>query len=359
IHSFPTRRSSDLYEFRERIKVNGEPATEKFVVDFVENLEPLIEEMVPSFFEISIAMTFEYFAQQEVDIAIVETGLGGRLDSTNILYPELSIITNIGRDHMQLLGNTPVAIAFEKAGIIKKNIPVVIGEASAETAEVFRSVANNLNAPIYFTRDQFNVVDYHNKIHTLEVEVSKKNYQDHSKYELDLPGLYQLKNLLTVLQATSILHNSGWKLDHDVVQNALSRVKKRTGLHGRWEVIGKKPLVVLDVAHNEDGIRMILQQLEIIAATRVHIIIGMVKDKEIQQILELLPKTAHYYFTQANIPRALEKEQLQEMAAYLNLKGDVYADVNEALKEAHNHAGENDIILICGSVFLVSEVTRP
>ena len=350
--------SPHLYDFRERLKVNGEPAPEEFVTRFVENIKPLIEEMIPSFFEISIAMTFEYFAQQKVDIAIVETGLGGRLDSTNILQPELSIITNIGLDHMQLLGNSPGEIAAEKAGIIKKNTPVVIGEAEPGTAAVFEKIAKEKDAPITYATDQFSIVDYHNRIHSMDVEVAKKNYMDHYKYEIDLPGIYQLKNLLTVLQATSVLNQMDWKLDNEYVRKALANVRKLTGLHGRWEVIHEKPLVILDVAHNEDGIRMVLQQLELIAPTSVHIILGMVKDKAITKILSLLPSGAQYYFTQAHVPRALAAEHLQTQAATFHLKGDTYDDVNDALKTALNHAGESDLILVCGSIFLVAEVRR-
>ena len=350
--------SPHLYDFRERLKVNGEPAPEEFVTTFIENIKPLIEEMVPSFFEISIAMTFTYFAEQKVDIAIVETGLGGRLDSTNILHPELSIITNIGLDHMQLLGNTPAEIAFEKAGIIKKNTPVVIGEADPDIATVFEKVAHEVNAPLSYATNQFSIVDYHNRIYSLEAEVAKKNYLDHFKYEIDLPGIYQLKNLLTVLQATTILNQLDWKLDNEYVRKGLSNVRKLTGLHGRWEVIHEKPLVILDVAHNEDGIRMVLQQLEIIAPTRIHFILGMVKDKAIDNILALLPAGAQYYFTQAHVPRALAAEQLQKQAANFHLVGDIFDDVNVALKTALNHAGESDLILVCGSVFLVAEVRR-
>lgn len=350
--------SPHLYDFRERLKVNGEPAPEDFVTSFVENIKPLIEEMVPSFFEISIAMTFEYFAQQKVGVAIVETGLGGRLDSTNILQPELSIITNIGLDHMQLLGNSPGEIAAEKAGIIKKNIPVVIGEAEPGIAAIFEKITKEKDAPITYATDQFSIVDYHNRIHSMDVEVAKKNYMDHFKYEIDLPGIYQLKNLLTVLQATSVLNQMDWKLDNEYVRKALANVRKLTGLHGRWEVIHEKPLVILDVAHNEDGIRMVLQQLELIAPTSVHIILGMVKDKAITKILSLLPSGAQYYFTQAHVPRALAAEQLQKQAATFHLKGDTYNDVNEALKTALNHAGESDLILVCGSIFLVAEVRR-
>lgn len=350
--------SPHLYDFRERLKVNGEPAPEDFVTSFVENIKPLIEEMVPSFFEISIAMTFEYFAQQKVGVAIVETGLGGRLDSTNILQPELSIITNIGLDHMQLLGNSPGEIAAEKAGIIKKNIPVVIGEAEPGIAAIFEKIAKEKDAPITYATDQFSIVDYHNRIHSMDVEVAKKNYMDHFKYEIDLPGIYQLKNLLTVLQATSVLNQMDWKLDNEYVRKALANVRKLTGLHGRWEVIHEKPLVILDVAHNEDGIRMVLQQLELIAPTSVHIILGMVKDKAITKILSLLPSGAQYYFAHAHVPRALAAEQLQKQAATFHLKGDTYDDVNEALKTALNHAGESDLILVCGSIFLVAEVRR-
>ena len=350
--------SPHLYDFRERLKVNGEPAPEEFVTSFVENIQRLIEEMVPSFFEISIAMTFEYFAQQKVDIAIVETGLGGRLDSTNILQPELSIITNIGLDHMQLLGNSPGEIAAEKAGIIKINTPVVIGEAEPEVSAVFEKFSRDKNALLSYATDQFSIVDYHNRIHSLDVEVAKKNYMDHFKYEIDLPGIYQLKNLLTVLQAISVLNQMDWKLDNEYVRKALANVRKLTGLQGRWEVIHEKPLVILDVAHNEDGIRMVLQQLEILSPTHIHIILGMVKDKAIDNILSLLPAGVQYYFTHAHVPRALAAEQLQKQAAGFHLMGDVYEDVNDALKVALNHAGESDLILVCGSVFLIAEVRR-
>lgn len=350
--------SPHLYDFRERLKMNGEPAPEEFVIDFVENMKPMIEEMVPSFFEISIAMTFEYFAQQKVDIAIVETGLGGRLDSTNILKPVLSIITNIGHDHMQLLGNTTAEIAVEKAGIIKKNTPVVIGESEPVISAVFEKFSKELNATISYAQDQFSIVDYHNRIHSLEVEVAKKNYTDHFKYEIDLPGIYQLKNLLTVLQATSVLNQMDWKLDNEYVRKALANVRKLTGLHGRWEVIHEKPLVILDVAHNEDGMRMVLQQVEILAPTNIHIILGLVKDKAIDNILALLPASAKYYFTQAHVPRALSAELLQTQAATFQLIGEYFENVNDALKEALNHAGESDLILVCGSVLLVAEVRR-
>ena len=350
--------SPHLYDFRERLKVNGEPATEEFVIEFVENIKPLIEELDPSFFEISIAMTFAWFAEQKVDIAIVETGLGGRLDSTNILQPEMSIITNIGMDHMQLLGNTLEEIATEKAGIIKKNTPVVIGEAAPGTAMIFDNFARAMNAPITYAQDNFSIVDYHNKIHTLEVEVARKNFTDHNKYVMDLQGIYQMKNLLTVLQATAVLNQLEWKLDHESVYNAMQNVRKLTGLHGRWEVIHSNPLVILDVAHNEDGIRMVLQQLEIMAPTNVHIVIGMVKDKAITNILDLLPSSASYYFTHAHVPRALAADQLQKQAETFHLKGETYDDVNEALNSALNHAGESDLILVCGSVFLISEVRR-
>ncbi len=350
--------SPHLYDFRERLKVNGEPAPEEFVTSFVENIKPLIEEIVPSFFEISIAMTFAYFAEQKVDIAIVETGLGGRLDSTNILQPELSIITNIGYDHMPLLGNTLEEIAAEKAGIIKKNTPVVVGEATQGIDVVFEKVAKEMDAPLSYAQDQFSIVDYHNRVHSLEVEVAKKNYLDHFKYEIDLPGIYQLKNLLTVLQAISVLNQLEWKLDNEYVRKGLANVRKLTGLHGRWEVIHEKPLVILDVAHNEGGIQMILQQLELLAPTHVHIILGMVKDKAIRSILALLPASAKYYFTQAHVPRALAAEKLQTQAATYQLMGDYYENVNDALKTALNHAGESDLILICGSIFLVAEVRR-
>lgn len=348
--------SPHLKDFRERIKVNGEMVSEEFVILFTERIRPRIEEIEPSFFEITVAMAFEYFAQQEVDIAIIETGLGGRLDSTNVIVPELSIITNIGWDHMNLLGNSLEKIAAEKAGIIKEKIPVVVGEVIPETISIFEETAYEKNAPLSIAERKRHITDWNWEKHELVVEVASEHQTDHKIYHLDLQGVYQTKNLLTVLEACSILQQKGWKLDNDAIQQGLKHTKKITGLHGRWEVIHTSPLVVMDVAHNADGIRQLVQQAELISHDQLHIIIGMVKDKDIDRVLSLLPKTANYYFTKAKIPRALPENELMEKAGKLKLKGDSFPDVNEALEFALQHTHPDDLIIICGSVFLVGEV---
>lgn len=348
--------SPHLKDFRERIKVNGEMVSEEFVILFTERIRPRIEEIEPSFFEITVAMAFEYFAQQEVDIAIIETGLGGRLDSTNVIVPELSIITNIGWDHMNLLGNSLEKIAAEKAGIIKETIPVVVGEVIPETISIFEETAYEKNAPLSIAERKRHITDWNWEKHELVVEVASEHQTDHKIYHLDLQGVYQTKNLLTVLEACSILQQKGWKLDNDAIQQGLKHTKKITGLHGRWEVVHTSPLVVMDVAHNADGIRQLVQQAELISHDQLHIIIGMVKDKDIDRVLSLLPKTANYYFTKAQIPRALPENELMEKAGKLKLKGDSFPDVNEALEFALQHTHPDDLIIICGSVFLVGEV---
>ena len=351
--------SPHLKDFRERIKINGEMIREEFVIDFTEKVKPLIEEIEPSFFEITVAMAFEYFAQQQVDVAVIETGLGGRLDSTNIITPELSIITNIGWDHMNILGDSLEKIAFEKAGIIKEGIPVVVGEVLPETEIVFERTAKERNAPLSIASHKRQVVDWNWEKHELVVEVAEDHHTDHKKYHLDLPGVYQTKNLLTVLEACSQLQQLGWKIDDKIIHKGLQHTKKLTGLHGRWEIIHTSPLVVLDVAHNVDGMRQLVQQAEVTEHNQLHIVIGMVKDKDIERVLALLPKSAVYYFTKAQIPRALPEDELMETAKKLNLQGDSFPDVNEALEFALQHAHPDDLVIVCGSVFLVGEVDAP
>jgi len=348
--------SPHLKDFRERIKMNGDEINEKFIIDFTEKIKPLIEEIEPSFFEITVAMAFDYFDQQKVDIAIIEVGLGGRFDSTNIITPELSVITNIGWDHMNILGDSLEKIAFEKAGIIKANIPVVIGELIPETKSIFESIASEKNTSIHLATQQRNVTGWEWKKHELIVEIAEQTKTDHKKYHLDLPGIYQSKNLLTVLEVCSVLKDLGYEIDENEIREGLQKTKKMTGLHGRWEVIHENPTIVLDVGHNEDGIKQIIQQIELTTHHDLHIIIGMVKDKEIDKVLSLLPHSANYYFTQAHIPRALPAETLKEKAQKFNLKGKSAPDVNEAIKEAKSKAHKDDLILVCGSVFLVGEV---
>jgi dihydrofolate synthase/folylpolyglutamate synthase len=349
--------SPHLKDFRERIRVNGEMISEAFVTDFVQRIRPVSEKMDPSFFEITVVMAFDYFVQEKVDIAIIEVGLGGRLDSTNVITPDLSIITNIGYDHMQFLGDTLAAIAFEKAGIIKKGIPVVIGEHHPETAPIFRQRASEEEARLIFADQQRWVSDWKYQRHTLVVETTTSPVADDKEYyTLDLTGIYQTKNLITVLEAIRVLRGLGWKLPQQNVEKALKHVKRLTGLHGRWEIIHEYPDIVLDVAHNEDGIRQLVRQIEVTDHEELHIVLGMVNDKAIDKVLELLPRQATYYFTKAQIPRALPEDQLAQQAAATGLKGHAYPTVTEALTAAKTHARDRDLIIVCGSVFVVAEV---
>ncbi|MDQ3682783.1 MAG: bifunctional folylpolyglutamate synthase/dihydrofolate synthase [Bacteroidota bacterium] len=348
--------SPHLYDFRERLKVNGELADEAFVVDFVERLQLVINEIEPSFFEISIAMAFDYFARQKVEIAVIEVGLGGRLDSTNIITPELSVITNIGLDHTYLLGSTLEEIAREKAGIIKENIPVVIGESQKEIATVFIKKATEKKAPVFFAEDFFSIPQW--KLNRfLNVSIAKKSSGDITNYKLDLPGIYQIKNILTTLQAIAILQKKGFHISDSHVKIALQNVKGLTGLYGRWEVIHHDPMIVLEVAHNIDGITQMLAHINQLPFNKLHIVFGMANDKD-TGVLHLLPKEAAYYFTHAHIPRALPVAELRKAASKLNLKGEPFDLVNEALQNAKENALKNDIIIVCGSIFLVAEVDK-
>jgi len=347
--------SPHLKDFRERIKVNGEMITENFVTEFVEATKSFSEEINPSFFELTFVMAVEYFVQCNVDIAIIETGLGGRLDSTNVITPEVSIITNIGYDHTDILGDTLEKIAFEKAGIIKEKVPVIIGETTFETKRVFLDKAEEKNAPVFFAQEKYKVVSANYLNEKLLLEVNDVGKNSVSGYLLDLPGLYQAKNFLTVLTATDILKEN-FSLTDTNIKQAVDHVKKLTGLHGRWEIISRHPLIILDVAHNVDGIQQLVNQIQISSYNNLHIIFGMVKDKEIEKVLALLPKQASYYFTRAQIPRALPENELLERADKFRLKGNAYSEVNKALEAARTNASADDLIIVCGSVFVVGEV---
>lgn len=348
--------SPHLRDFRERIKIDGQMINEDFVVRFTAQLMPLIQRIDPSFFEVTVGMAFAWFAEQQVDVAVIETGLGGRLDSTNVIIPELSVITNIGLDHTNLLGTTLPEIAAEKAGIIKKGIPVVIGESSPATDAVFTDTAVQRAAPMVFADKQWYAADWHHEKDRLFVDLAHVEHEDRLSYQLDLPGVYQLKNLVTVTAAVQELRKKGFSLPEKKVAAALTQVRKMTGLHGRWETIRQHPTVVLDVAHNEDGIRQLVEQIELVDYRSLHIVIGMVRDKEVDKVLSLLPAAAHYYFTQAQIPRALPAEQLQEKALTAGLKGIAYPEVNAAVHAALEHAAGGDLVLVCGSIFVVAEV---
>lgn len=328
--------SPHLKDFRERIRVDGEMVSEQFVVDFTEKIQAHLESIQPSFFEITVAMCFDYFAQQNIDIAVIETGLGGRLDSTNIITPVLSVITNIGKDHADLLGDTLEKIAFEKAGIIKDNIPVVIGESHPETTAVFTEKANQCNAPLLWAERN---VKYYN-----------------TEIETDLKGDYQQKNVVTVMQAVDCLNDMGFHLDQFKVAYALQNVRALTQFRGRWEILGLSPKIVADTGHNAHGLTLVMEQLKKEKYKRLHIVFGMVSDKDRSEVLPLLPKDAIYYFTKARLPRSLSPEQLKEEAMGYGLKGQTYEFVDMALSAAKQNADKEDLIFIGGSTFVVAEI---
>ncbi len=350
--------SPHLVDFRERIRIDGKMIPTEDVIGFTERMKPLVETIQPSFFELTVAMAFEQFAQEAVDIAVIETGLGGRLDSTNVIDPELSIITNIGWDHMNLLGDTLDKIAFEKAGIIKPNKPVVIGEWLSETKPVFSAKASASNAPVIWAGQFFEVDSYCWKNGYLEAMVRDNESNEITPYQLDLTGQYQLKNLITVLESVRCLQSMGWKLSVPNVQKAMRQVKKLTGFCGRWDVLQTNPLLVLDVAHNLHGLDQVLKQLQATDHDTLHVVIGMVNDKDIRGFLDKLPRQANYYFTQASIPRALPADELKAQAASLGLQGASYLNVNLAIDAARRAAKSSDLILVTGSIFLIGEVNR-
>ena len=346
--------SPHLKDFRERIKVNGEMISEGEVIEFVADQRKNIEEISPSFFEVTVAMAFNHFANEKVDIAVIEVGLGGRLDSTNIISPELSVITNIGFDHMQILGDTLDQIAFEKAGIIKKHTPVVIGEYLPETIEVFKTKASEENSPVIFAQDIFQSEFIENYTSTNLIRVRKGSQS--LKLELDLTGLYQLKNIRTLLASVDELRKKGFIILDDHVKKALKNVKGLTGLMGRWQILQENPLVICDTGHNEDGIKEVLKNIAITPYKQLHIVLGMVKDKDISKVLALLPDKAIYYFCAPDFERAKPASELASEAANFGLKGEYYSSIKEALKTAKSNAGANDLIFVGGSTFVVAEV---
>ena len=346
--------SPHLVDFRERIKIDGEYCSKDFVVDFTEKIKPLIEAIQPSFFEITVAMAFSYFAAQKVDIAVIEVGLGGRLDSTNIITPEVSIITNIGLDHTQFLGDTIPLIAGEKAGIIKKEVPCVISEYTPDTKPVFDAAASN--TAITYAPGVYSIQGTKYEHDFLQVDVANNVTGATNTYQLDLNGSYQAKNVLGVLTAVGILQSKGWKVTNENIATGLSQVKINTGLYGRWQVIGNNPTTVVDVAHNVAGIQTLLAQIALIPNTHLHLVFGMVKDKDIDSVLALLPTRATYYFTKAQIERAIDAHVLQEKARVYGLQGNTYLTVNDAMAAAKKHAQTTDLIVVCGSVFLVGEI---
>ena len=345
-------------DFRERIKINGEYVSEAEVVDFVDKYKGDFDRIQPSFFEITVAMAFEHFARHKVDIAIIETGLGGRLDSTNIITPILSVITNIGYDHQAILGDTLPQIASEKAGIIKQNVPVVIGETHDETQRVFIDKAFEMNAPISFADSFYTAVPLDNNGIKSYFEIRELGHHSliFNQLELDLAGNYQAKNLVTVIHAAEVLQSLGWTFtDSDIIE-AMANVSSLTNMIGRWQTINTMPLTITDAAHNEDGIRQVIEQLKQLKYEYLHIVLGMVKDKDQTKILQLFPQNALYYFCKPDVPRGLEATVLAQKAAAFGLKGEVYSSVGEALRSATEDASSEDLIFVGGSSFVVAEV---
>ncbi len=341
-------------DFRERIKINDDYIIESAVVDFVDRCRPAIGEIRPSFFEITVAMAFDYFARQKVDVAVVETGLGGRLDSTNVLIPMLSIITNISYDHQQFLGDTLPEIAGEKAGIIKERVPVVIGETQAETRPVFNAKAMAQEAPVTYADQHFRAVAREENLGRTFFDVYRNDELAYENLELDAAGPYQHKNLQTVLQSVELLRES-FSLTENQLRYGLARLREMTRFIGRWQVIGENPTVLCDSAHNEGGLRLVAERLEKLDYDRLHMVIGTVNDKDVRKMLSLLPSQATYYFARPDIPRGLEAERLQEVGEELGQKGDAYPSVREALAAAKRKADSKDLIFVGGSIFVVAE----
>jgi dihydrofolate synthase/folylpolyglutamate synthase len=351
--------SPHLKDFRERIKVNGEMISEEAVVDFTRKYleKNETEALEPSFFELTVSMAFDYFRTMKVDVAVIEVGLGGRLDSTNIITPEVSVITNISFDHMALLGDTLPKIANEKAGIIKTGIPVVIGESTSETNVVFEEVAKRMGTSIVFADQEYRA-EY--SMLTLDrkqsLNITGNGILVYPDLQIDLLGVYQRLNVPTVLKTIDILNGKGWKITEKNIRNGLKKTIQNTGLMGRWQIIGTNPMIICDTGHNPAGIKIVIEQINQTAFKNLHMIIGLVNDKDQNEVLSLLPINAEYYFTKASIPRATKPLELASKAAPFGLKGNCYDTVREAMNSAIRNADTNDLIFVGGSTFVVAEI---
>ena len=325
--------SPHLKDFRERIRINGKMISKNYVINFVKRHQKFFEKYRLSFFEMTVGMAFEYFARKQVDIAVIETGLGGRLDSTNIIKPELSIITNIGLDHTNMLGSTLNRIATEKAGIIKDNTPVVVGRKQLETTPVFEKIARQKNATLIFAGEQ-----------------------NFPAYECNLKGHYQKENTQTARTSIEVLRNKGWHISETAIEKGFKNVIKNTGLRGRWEIIRTNPLVIADTAHNRDGLSVVLQQIKETPHKNLHFVLSFVNDKNLDNILPLFPVNAKYYFSKAQIPRALDEQILQQKAKNYGLTGQTFPSIEQAYKSALQSADKDDLIFAGGSTFTVAEI---
>lgn len=332
--------SPHLKDFRERIKINGKMIPEKNVLDFVQKHKPFFEQNQLSFFEMTVGLAFDYFRKEQVDIAIIEVGMGGRLDSTNIITPELSVITNIGLDHTEFLGDTLTKIAGEKAGIIKAGIPVVIGESHPKTKEVFITKAKENQAPLVFA----------------DMQPFSESYLKELIDACDLKGTYQQKNIRTVRTAVAILKENGWTISEENIHRGLSNSIKNTGFIGRWQILGEKPKIIADTGHNKEGLELVLNQLKTESFNKLHIVFGAVSDKNLDSIFPLFPENAVYYFCKPDVPRGMDVEILTQKASEYKLFGNSYESVTAAFEAAKSHASESDLIYIGGSTFVVAEV---
>jgi len=351
--------SPHLKDFRERIRINGQMISEQEVVDFVADHKADFEDIKPSFFEMTVGLAFAIFAREKVDIAIIEVGLGGRLDSTNIITPLLSVITNIGWDHMNILGDTLQLIAAEKAGIIKPGVPAIISEYQSEVADIFIEKARHEHSKISFASELLKASNVHHTDNEANefLDVTLQS-PDGSVFDLrlDLPGSYQVKNLKGVLCSITELRLKGFEISDDCIRLALSKVKLLTGLHGRWETLSKHPLTICDTGHNPEGINEVLQNIAAVPYNKLHFVLGVVNDKDISKMLVMLPKNAVYYFCKPDIPRGLDTESLKQTAESYGLVGEVYASVKAAFLAAQANAGQEDLVFVGGSTFVVAEV---
>jgi dihydrofolate synthase / folylpolyglutamate synthase len=347
--------SPHLIDFRERIKINGKMIPKNYVVEFVEKYKEPFEQIEPSFFEWTVGLAFDYFASQEVDVAVIEVGLGGRLDSTNIITPVVSLITNISFDHVNLLGDSLEKIAAEKAGIIKPRVPVVVSQYQSETGPLFSQVARDNKSPIEFSDKVYKITSATLNAELLNVTVLNRRDNSESSYELDLTGIYQTKNLLGVLNTIEHLIKAGFVIEPNHIKKALQNTCGLTGLAGRWQKLSDKPLIIADTGHNEDGIKQVLEHLKTLEFNKLHFVFGTVNDKEVSKILSMLPKDANYYFVRSSVPRALDEKELQAQANKVKLEGKSYNSVKEGIDAAKKSYKKNDLIFVGGSTFVVGD----
>lgn len=350
--------SPHLTDYRERIRVNGKKIEESFITEFINSHKNFIKNVKPSFFEMSVALAFKYFELQQVEVAVIEVGMGGRLDSTNIILPELSVITNIGLDHTQFLGNSLAEIAGEKAGIIKQNIPVVIGERQKETEEVFLKKAKEKNSKISFASDNYACKILNSNLKYSNFEVEKKTSDKSYTLNFNLSGKYQEKNLVTILETVDNLRNQGFCISDENVKQGLENLIKNTGFHGRWETLSTEPLTICDTGHNKDGLSYTIEQLLSLEFKKLRFVLGFVNDKNVDEVLKLFPKNAEYYFCKAQIPRALDEKILLEKANLVSINGKSFENVSSAYHAAKKDADKNDVIFIGGSTFVVADLLQ-